>query len=139
MLNTVKNGCGIRVDHPPCFFKITTFSRFFFGRRPLFNKILKPNRIIMASTVCLFVCLFVFFVCLFDCLFVCLLFVLSKLPLGAKKNNTFLFLKFKFKSRDRAELGSYGSGKSLGFLPLLNLRSGKSLVTCPFLSVSRQG
>ena len=77
--------------------------------------------------------------CLFVCLFVCLLFVLSKLPLSAKKNNTFLFLKFKFKSRDRAELGSYGSGKSLGFLPLLNLRSGKSLVTCPFLSVSRQG
>ena len=29
MLNTVKNGCGIRVDHPPCFFKIPTFSRFF--------------------------------------------------------------------------------------------------------------
>ena len=76
MLNTVKNGCGIRVDHPPCFFKIPTFSRFFFGRRPLFNKILKPNRIIMASTVCLFVCLFVcffLFVCLIVCLFVCFL------------------------------------------------------------------
>ena len=39
MLNTVKNGCGIRVDHPPCFFKIPTFSRFFFGRRPQLSSI----------------------------------------------------------------------------------------------------
>ena len=31
MLKTVKNGCGIRVDPPPVFFKIPTFSRFFFG------------------------------------------------------------------------------------------------------------
>ena len=30
MLKTVKNGCGIRVDPPPCFFKIPTFSRNFF-------------------------------------------------------------------------------------------------------------
>ena len=31
MLKTVKNGCGIRVDPPPpFFFKIPTFSRFFF-------------------------------------------------------------------------------------------------------------
>ena len=29
MLKTVKNGSGIRVDPPPCFFKIPTFSRFF--------------------------------------------------------------------------------------------------------------
>ena len=35
MLKTVKNGCGIRVDPPPCFFKIPTFSRFFFGELPL--------------------------------------------------------------------------------------------------------
>ena len=31
MLKTVKNGSGIRVDPPPCFFKIPTFSRFFWG------------------------------------------------------------------------------------------------------------
>ena len=31
MLKTVKHGSGIRVDPPPCFFKIPTFSRFFFG------------------------------------------------------------------------------------------------------------
>ena len=30
MLKTVKNGSGIRVDPPPCFFKIPTFSRYFF-------------------------------------------------------------------------------------------------------------
>ena len=44
MLKTVKNGCGIRVDPPPCFFKIPTFSRFFFGERPLgvFAEILPP-------------------------------------------------------------------------------------------------
>ena len=29
MLKTVKNGSGIRVAPPPCFFKIPTFSRFF--------------------------------------------------------------------------------------------------------------
>ena len=34
MLKTVKNGSGIRVDHPPCFFKIPTFSRFFFADVP---------------------------------------------------------------------------------------------------------
>ena len=34
MLKTVKNGSGIRVDPPPCFFKIPTFSRFFFGNVP---------------------------------------------------------------------------------------------------------
>ena len=31
MLKTVKHGSGIRVDPPPCFFKIPTFSRFFGG------------------------------------------------------------------------------------------------------------
>ena len=31
MLKTVKNGSGIRVDPPPVFFKIPTFSRFFLG------------------------------------------------------------------------------------------------------------
>ena len=33
MLKTVKNGSGIRVDPPPLFFffKIPTFSRFFWG------------------------------------------------------------------------------------------------------------
>ena len=30
MLKTVKNGSGIRVDPPPRFFKIPTFSRLFF-------------------------------------------------------------------------------------------------------------
>ena len=35
MLKTVKNGSGIGVDPPPpCFFKIPTFSRFFFGSVP---------------------------------------------------------------------------------------------------------
>ena len=31
MLKTVKHGSGIRVDPPPWFFKIPTFSRFFLG------------------------------------------------------------------------------------------------------------
>ena len=35
MLKTVKHGSGIRTDPPPCFFKIPTFSRFFFWERPL--------------------------------------------------------------------------------------------------------
>ncbi len=30
------------------------------------------------------------------------------MPLSAKKHGTFTFLKFKFKSRDRADIGSYG-------------------------------
>ena len=37
MLKTVKNGCGIRVDPPPCFFKIPTFSRFFGGGASLIH------------------------------------------------------------------------------------------------------
>ena len=38
MLKTVKNGSGIGVDPPPCFFKIPTFSRFFFfGSVPYYN------------------------------------------------------------------------------------------------------
>ena len=35
MLKTVKHGSGIRVGPPPCFFKIPTFSRFFFGNVPI--------------------------------------------------------------------------------------------------------
>ena len=37
MLKTVKHGSGIRVDPPPCFFKIPTFSRFFLGGASLRN------------------------------------------------------------------------------------------------------
>ena len=36
MLKTVKNGSGIRVDPPPVFFKIPTFSRFFSGNVPYY-------------------------------------------------------------------------------------------------------
>ena len=43
MLKTVKNGSGIRVDPPPCFFKIPTFSRFFFGNVP-YSHVLKLNK-----------------------------------------------------------------------------------------------
>ena len=40
MLKTVKNGNGIGVDPPPVFFKIPTFSRFFFWQRPLLLSLL---------------------------------------------------------------------------------------------------
>ena len=39
MLKTVKNGSGIRVDPPPVFFKIPTFSRFFGGGASLTSPI----------------------------------------------------------------------------------------------------
>ena len=47
MLKTVKNGCGIRVDPPPCFFKIPTFSRFFLGGASLIILGKVPEKILL--------------------------------------------------------------------------------------------